>query len=562
MNLRPYQSDALTACRNATARGLRRMVVAMPTGGGKTIVFAHLPNALGLSPHDRVLVLAHRDELIEQARDKYLRVNPGEIVGIEKAERKAAPMDRVVIGSVQTLQGKRLKTFLSRWTSPRLVVTDEAHHATATSYRSIYDTLDISQHGNVIHVGVTATPKRADNVGLSAVFEEVVYNIGISELIDQGYLVPLRAFRVQTRTNLDSVRTLGAKGDFNLGDLDTAVNTSARNDVIVKAYLDVAKGQKALVFCTGVDHSKGLASYFERHGIRAEHVDGTTPIDERRDRLARFSHGDFPVLCNCAVLTEGYDEPSVEVIIIARPTKSSLLYTQMIGRGTRIHPGKQWCTVIDVVDNSRKHSVVTLPVLLGLPPSFNLKGRDAHKAAAKWKELAEKHPAIAANIVDVDRLMELPANLEYAPVDLFKAPAMPEWLAQYISMTWVPLGDDSYRLGLAAETVVVEPGALDGYVASVHDMKGNCVASIGDAPDATSAFAAAEKWVRDQRGEQFKLVDPSARWRGERMSGGQREFLVKYAIPHHPEMTKGDASALITRTIESWKSGRRTIVRR
>lgn len=559
--LRPYQRDALEACRAAVARGVRRMVFALPTGGGKTIVFSNLPDALELGRDDRVLILAHRDELIEQARDKYLVINPGELIGIEKAERRAAPMDRVVIASVPTLQRSRLASFV-RDRRPLLVVTDEAHHATASTYRNIYNALDITQGGDVIHIGVTATPKRADNVGLSAVYDEVVYSIGMAELIDQGYLVPLRAFRVQTRTSLDAVRTLGAKGDFNVGDLDAAVNTVARNDIIVKAYLDIARGKKALVFCTSVDHSKGLAAFFGRNGVGAGHIDGTTPIDERRAILAAFSRGDFPVLCNCAVLTEGYDEPSVETIIIARPTKSSLLYTQMIGRGTRLHPDKQWCTVIDIVDNSRKHSVVTLPVLLGLPPAFNLKGRDAHKTAAKWKEVAEKHPAVAANITDVDRLMALPDNLDYAPVDLFRAPALPDWLAGAVSMSWVPLGDDSFRLGLANETVVVQPGPLGGYVASVHDMHGTLVYPIGEANDVQWAFRAAEGWVRTQRGEQFKLVDPGARWRSERMSPGQLAFLVKHNVPHHPDMTRGDATSLITRTIESWKSNRRTTARR
>ncbi len=352
--LRDYQEAALAATENALAGGVERQVWSMATGLGKTICFAELARRRG----GNTLILAHRDELIQQAVEKVLRVWAEADVGVVKAEQDdhTAP---VVVASVQSLHERRLR----RWTPERfdLVVVDECHHAAAPSYRRILDYL----RPNLL-LGVTATPFRGDRATLEGVFQKIVYSFGILEGIRAGHLVDIRAFRVHTSVALDDVHT--AAGDFNAGELEEAVNVPDRNRAIVQAYLEHADGKRALVFTAGVEHARGLAEEFVGAGVPAAFVHGGTPLAERRDVLRRLRTGEVLVVTNCNVLTEGFDEPSLEAVILARPTKSLALFTQMAGRGTRPSPesGKRDLLLLDVVDATRRHRIVSVAELVGL----------------------------------------------------------------------------------------------------------------------------------------------------------------------------------------------------
>jgi superfamily II DNA or RNA helicase len=573
MILRDYQRDALNAVSTLVQSGARRLIVALPTGGGKTIVFSHLAETLGLAPDQKVLILAHRDELVQQAVDKYLAVNPGEMIGIEKASKKATPFDRVCVASVQTLQGNRLGEFLARWGYPALIVTDEAHHAVGPNYRDIYDACGVTANGSTIHVGVTATPKRADKVGLDGTFDVVAYSIGIGDLVKRGHLVSLVGYRVTTNVDLDKVRVVA--GEFNQGDLGAAVNTPQRNARVVQAYQDITPNRKALVFAATVAHSKDLASTFKHAGYRAEHLDGATPAADRRKILADFASGEIEVLCNCAVLTEGYDEPSLEVVIIARPTKSTVLYAQMIGRATRLHPGKAKAAVIDMVDASRKHSVVSLPSLLGLPPSFNLGGRDATAMAERWERLANQNPDAAALINDAQTLMRLDktptgdemavvvkklmaeakASSTYIPIDLFRTPALPPDMAGLTHMTWVPAGDDSFRLRIR-NAVITITGNLVGLYRVLVRHKSGVSTDLGTHRGHRDAFTAAEAWVRSSRGEELNFLDKRVSWRQKPAQQAQLDFLRRHRVKFDPKITRGEASSAIDLIVEAVGKGR------
>lgn len=309
----------------------------------------------------RVLVLAHRDELITQAANTLRKQLPADRpVGCVVAERNVCTDAPIVVASVQTLHVKRLK----RTWEPRhfdLVIIDEAHHAAAPSYQAI---LDYLQPPRVL--GVTATPYRGDKVTLSTVFDQLVYHFGIREGIRDHWLTDLRAYRVETKVDLDPVHTLG--GDFQTQELAQALDTPERNRLLAEATQAHAPNRRTICFTITVDHAHHMVDAFQSVGIPAAALSAETPKLERKALLQAFHEGTVMALCNCGILTEGFDEPRVEAIVLARPTKSLPLFTQMVGRGTRPADDieKTDCIIIDAADNTKRHRIATINALIGL----------------------------------------------------------------------------------------------------------------------------------------------------------------------------------------------------
>ena len=539
-HLRAYQSEALTAVLDAYKAGKRRVIVSLPTGTGKTVVFAHFPRVLNMKK--RLLVLAHREELLLQARDKFRSIDPELKVEIEQAGTHAGAHAKVVIASVPTLarSGARLSRLQPDEFS--IVVVDEAHHAVAPSYRRIFDHFGLFEpYVSRYLIGFTATPRRGDKQGLGEVFQEVCYARDMREMIADRYLCPITGWRVDTDLTLDNVKV--RHGDFIESQLAHVVNTPLRNSLLVNAYRDFAPGRRTIVFCVDVAHAQDVHRAFAEAGIRAAPVWGELSRDQRRATLAAFSAGEIDLVTNCNVLTEGFDEPRVDCVIMARPTRSKLLYAQMVGRGTRLHPGKSDLMVIDVADNSRTHQLSGLHSLINLPLNMNLKGGNALEIERQIERLNRSQPWIDTSRIRTPQDLKLAAErIEFFN---FEPPAE---IMECTQNTWhaVPGG---YRLALPeGEWISIEPNLLDTWDIRLSTVSQTTLL-LSHAASLAAAVTAADRFVALQRPEARRLVERSARWRNELPSDKQKEVLAHNGIGVPAGLTRGQAAEMIAQLV-------------
>lgn len=342
--LRPYQQQARDRIHAEWDAGHTRTLLVLPTGTGKTIVFASVA-ADQVRAGDRVLILAHRGELLEQAADKLQR-STGLVSAVEKAESTCLDSwFRVVVGSVQTLQRTaRLERFPQDYFGT--IIIDEAHHAITDGYRRILD-----YFGDAKVLGVTATPDRGDMRNLGEVFDSLAFEYKLTDAIKEGYLCKIMAQTVPLQLDISSVTMSG--GDYAVGDLGTALDPYLEQ--IAAEMARRCKSRKTVVFLPLIKTSQKFRDLLNAHGFRAAEVNGQS--DDRRQVLADFDAGKYNVLCNSMLLTEGWDCPSVDCVVVLRPTKVRSLYSQMVGRGTRLSPGKTDLLLLDFLWMTDKHEL-------------------------------------------------------------------------------------------------------------------------------------------------------------------------------------------------------------
>ena len=344
IELRPYQAEAKAAIFAEWAKGNTRTLLVLPTGYGKTVVFAKVAEDC-VRNGERVLILAHRGELLEQAADKLYRTT-GLLCSVEKAEQTSiGSWFPVTVGSVQTLmRPARLEQFAPDHFD--VIIVDEAHHVLAESYQRV-----LHHFGHAKVLGVTATPDRGDMRNLGEFFHSLAYEYTLPRAIREGYLAPIRAMTIPLRLDISQVAV--QNGDFSAGQLGTALDPYLEQ--IADEMLEHAQGRKTLVFLPLIATSQKFTKILQSRGFRAAEVNGESA--DRAQILEAFERGDYDVLCNSMLLTEGYDCPSIDCIVVLRPTKIRSLYAQMVGRGTRLHPGKEYLLLLDFLWHTERHEL-------------------------------------------------------------------------------------------------------------------------------------------------------------------------------------------------------------
>lgn len=346
MELRPYQQEAKESIFEQWENGTKKTLLVLPTGCGKTIVFAKVTEQC-VQNGDRVLILAHRGELLEQAADK-IGKSTGLGCATEKADESClGSWYRITVGSVQSMmREKRLSRFPEDYFDT--IIIDEAHHCISDSYQRVL------QHFPEAKVlGVTATPDRGDMKNLGTVFESLAYEYSLPKAIKEGYLSPIKAVTIPLTMDLTGVGTQG--GDFKAGDLGTALDPYLRN--IAEEMKKYCADKKTVVFLPLVKTSQKFRDILNDNGFRAAEVNGDS--QDRAEILEDFEKDRYNVLCNSMLLTEGWDCPSVDCIVVLRPTKVRSLYCQMVGRGTRLSPetGKDHLLLLDFLWHTERHEL-------------------------------------------------------------------------------------------------------------------------------------------------------------------------------------------------------------
>lgn len=567
INLRKYQRECINAIIDNAKSGVFRQVAVLATGSGKTIIFSHLM-PLVKAKGKKTLVLCHREELLYQAKDKIEKIAPTLKVSIEQANKNCGISDDVIIASVPTLgrkDSKRIQKF-----NPEefgLIVQDECHHSTSESFKRIYEYFDvlknkIKKNNNRVLIGFTATPSRADHIGLDTIFDKITYNYPLRQAIDEGYLANIKAFSVTTKADISKVKS--RMGDFSDKDLEEVVNTEERNKLIIETYQELANNTKALVFAVDVQHTKDLCEYFNKAGILAKYVVGETDKTERKNTIKEFKEGKIKVLIGCGVFTEGYDEPSIETILMARPTKSSVLYSQMAGRGTRLTDTKKHLNLIDFVDNIGSNHIITLPSLFGCSKTLKgTKGKYITEIADLVNEMNEVNPDYDYSEVD-DWNNEEKIEKVIKEINIFAQAEIPEEVKNNSQYSWEKVREgfiikfppnsnnkkfvlelkpnmlNQYELKIK-EYIRVTPNRLNGY--SGWQKESENIHSKTD--NIEDAFKEGDALIASSFSEYSTMFNRKSKWRDAKPTEKQLNLLRKFNVPIPAGITKGQCATII-----------------
>lgn len=525
---RDYQREDTDACL-AGWREVQRLLAVLPTGAGKTVMAGHLAERHADEYGGRTLFLAHRDELIRQTCEKFAAVWPSVDLGVVKAGEDDCRAD-VVVASMQTVVNpKRLQRILGG-RPIGLVIADEAHHLKAKTWEQVIIGAGCFTEGGPHLLGLTATPARGDGKGLD-MFERVVVDRDIRWGIQHRHLVDIRAKRIHLSMDLDKVKS--SHGDYADGDLGRAMHDADAPDHIVAAFLEHAPERKAICFVPTLELAEQVADAFMAKGVSAAFVAGWHDSDYRQALYARLRSGDLRVIVSVAVLTEGFDEPSVDCVVLARPTQSAGLFVQMAGRGLRTFPGKSDCLLIDVLGVTKRHRLRVAADLLGASEKAREEadrlGIPIGEAIRRDEEATPTGGRLVAEEVD------LWAEFDQAPV-AWSTNGAGSFLIQLGSkgreQRWLRMRQDDGRWVIAMMT---RTGG-DPFAARV----------LGAFDDMGLAQGFAESQAQMLGGT---LAMKDAAWRKDEATIRQLETLDKMRIVYERGISRGEASRLISERI-------------
>ncbi|KAF9976255.1 hypothetical protein BGZ73_008897 [Actinomortierella ambigua] len=444
--LRPYQQEVIKTCLDNVSEGIMRQIVSLPVGSGKTVIFSHLMKQVP-SPFPgatKVLVLAHRQELLEQTQKHILSSGSGLTVTIDQGKKNADMKADVIVASVPTL-GRVGTTRILKY-DPRqfkCIIIDEAHHAAAESYGRILRHFGADQKDTHIFLyGCSATVRRHDGLQLGGIFDHISFHKDFLSMIEEKWLCGLRVSTIKTDFDLRGIKTVA--GDFAQKELAVKVNTPIRNEIVVRSFMTFCRERHStVVFAVDIAHLEALTEMFKKYGYDARGLSSKTDPVERAQLVNDFRNRKFPVIVNCGILTEGTDIPAIDSILMARPTKSNVLFQQMLGRGMRLYPGKEDCLVLDFVDVVRGDDLVTLPTLLGLDPSTVLE-KDKRIRTRKDVASLEDSEIDPLTGIRVSRIRVLEYENPFQLIDDCSGTKPSIW--RMTPNAWVNVGPDTFVL--------------------------------------------------------------------------------------------------------------------
>lgn len=506
MQLRPYQQEAMNAVLSQWEDGVQKTLLVLPTGCGKTVVFVKIAEEC-VRRGARVLILAHRGELLGQAADKIMQAC-GLGCSVEKAEQSCiGQWYRITVGSVQTLmREKRLAQFPPDYFSH--IVIDEAHHAISDSYQRILDHFDAAKV-----LGVTATPDRGDMKNLGQVFDTLAYEYTLPKAIQEGFLSPIKAVTIPLQIDFTGVSVQA--GDFRAADIDTALDPYLEQ--IAEEMKKYCANRKTVVFLPLIRTSQKFRDILNESGFRAAEVNGESP--DRAEILADFDAGKYNVLCNSMLLTEGWDCPSVDCVIVLRPTKVRALYSQMVGRGTRLCEGKDHLLLLDFLWHTERHELCRPACLIA---------QDRDVADKMTEKLAESGCPEDLEIMEKEAAQDVVAQREAS---------LKEQLDACRTRKRKLVDPLQFEMSIAAEDLSGYVPAFGWEAAPPSDKQKAALEKAGILPDEITCA-----------GKAAKLLDRLSKRRLEGLSTPKQiRVLERYGFSHVGEWTFRQASDMVTR---------------
>ena len=512
---RQYQIEAVKKILTKWQEGVTRQLISLPTGVGKTLIVGLVAEAL----RERTLVLAHRDELLHQAKSKIKLVYPDADIGFLKASEHGGLNCQICIASIQTAIRHTEELALRGY---KLLICDEAHHAPSKSYKKVFDACGfMSGQADKLLLGVTATAYRGDSTGLDEVFQEIVFERSILTMMKAGYLCDVRCLEVNTGEDISCVHL--RTGDFAVNELAQVIDIPERNALIADTYLEHGEGRRGVVFGVKVEHALHLAEAFRERGVACEAVYGDMPEEQRRDVLQRYADHELQVLTNVGVLTEGWDVPDTDIIMMARPTKSRGLYVQCVGRGLRIAPNKKDCLLIDFVDLAKRHDLCGAGTLAGkkkfhLNKDFTL--LETLEREEKYRENQFREPT-------------------YEHIDVFGR-------SRYAGVS----RNGQYALSLVNSQALFCRQVEGGYEPVFISEQGVAAKLSDEVLPLDYCMGVCEDYVRTLDTNGYTMRD--ALWRSDEPTEKQIKALIAMGIPYRAGMTKGEAAELLG---QAWDAG-------
>jgi superfamily II DNA or RNA helicase len=534
---RPHQIAAKAAVTEDFDAGHRHLIVSMATGTGKSFFFSDVYNDLISRLPGKMLVLAHTEELVDQNIAALREVHPTKKIDKEMALHKADPTTAdIIVASVKSLGRKGTKrVYKYNWDEWDKIVVDEAHHTPAQSYRNILDVAGCYKpESSKLLLGVTATTQRSDGKALADYYGRISYVYSLRQAIEDGWLVDIRGYRVNTDTDLNGVGQ--SQGDFEIEALANKVNNPGRNEKVVSAWEKLGENRQTVVFAANVAHAQALAEEFKDRGLNFEAVWGEDP--DRKQKLADHKAGKIKGLVNVGVLIEGYDDWQIACIVLACPTQSECKFTQMCGRGTRLeegtgnlkaihdcslkikdHPVKKDCIIIDVMDTTSTHSLMSVPSLMGLPDGLDLRGGSAVKTKQQLEALQEQYPNVDfKNLKCIDD-----ANAFVEQVNMFEI-RFPAEVEANSSFKWYKAADGSFGLRIPGPVISAYGDPVvrgpQGHVEISKNLLGKweITGTIkgdkfhGERDTMEQAFTAADNAVNQRAEQLLTLINRKASW--------------------------------------------------